>query len=88
MKNLILTVAIAACAFFATAATAEAACCKKTCCVKKCCKPVTTEICRRYFCKTKCVCGCPKTIRYVEITYRTVKCNGKCKTWKKTYRCN
>ena len=85
MKNLFLSIAIVVTAMFATAGTAEAGCCNK-CCIKKCCKKTTVEVCRRYFCKTKCVCGCPKTIRYVEVTYKTTDCCGRCKVWKKVYR--
>ena len=96
MKKLILSAVVAVTAIFMGAQPAEAGCCKKRCgislpklCIKK--KVCTQEVCRRYHCKTKCVCGCPKTVRYVTITYRTTyrDCCGRCsyKCYTRTYKC-
>lgn len=100
MKKLILGVAISATALLASPATVEAGCCPKAkqCCCKKttacqssccqptCCTPGKVEVCRRYYYKNKCVRGCTRTIRYVEVTYRKTKCGKGSRTWKKTYR--
>ncbi len=95
MKNLVLSAAVALTAMFIVAAPANAAeakaadCAKKKSCFsffacKKKCK--TVEVCRRCFTKTVCVCGCPKCIDYVEVTYCTTYCDGSTKNWIKTYR--
>lgn len=76
----------------------ESECCEDECneccggrfsCIKR--KRCTEEIDRNYFTKTKCFCGCEKTIRFVEITYQTTYADrcGNCsyKTFKQTRRC-
>ncbi|MDF1754359.1 MAG: hypothetical protein P1U89_16365 [Verrucomicrobiales bacterium] len=89
MKNLIITAAVAIAAMFAIVTPAQAGeCCPKSSfgffgCGKK---VSTVEVCRRCFTKTICVCGCPKQIEYVEVTYCTTYCNGMTKNWTKIYR--
>ncbi|MDF1814309.1 MAG: hypothetical protein P1V20_19040 [Verrucomicrobiales bacterium] len=91
MKKLILSAAVAVTAMFLVGAPATVRaeeCCKKGCigifCCKKKCE--TVEVCRRCFTKTVCVCGCPKVINYIEVTYCTTYCDGSTKQWTKTYR--
>lgn len=64
-------------------------CCGSRCfCIKR--KVCTTEEDRCYFTKTKCFCGCKRTVHFVEITYKSTyadKC-GNCsyRTFKVTKR--
>ena len=53
---------------------------------KACCKETTVEVCRNHFCKTKKTCGGVKTMRFVEVTYRTTDCCGRVTVTKKVYR--
>ena len=90
MKSLILTALVAVSAMFMGIQPASAGnCCGIKICAKK--KIGTTEVCRRYFCKTRCVLGCPRTIRFVEITYCTTYCdccgNKTSETWTRVRRC-
>lgn len=89
MRKLILSAVIAVTAMLMGPQAAEAGCCGPKLCLKK--KVCTEEVCRRCYTKTRCVLGCPKTIHFVEITYRTTyrDCCGNCsyKTHTVTRRC-
>ncbi len=92
MKKLILIAVVAVAAIFGGVQTvkAEDCCCKpRILCVKK--KVKTEEVCRRYFCETRCFLGCPRVIQFVEVTYHTTYCDscGKesVEEWTKVYRC-
>lgn len=91
MKRFITTAIIAISAMFAgvnTTVQAEDCCAKPLICLKK--KVKTEEICRRVFCKTKCVLGCIKVIQFEEVTYCTTYCDCcgciTTKEWTKVYR--